>query len=69
MTTIAHMKLWLKQDADMNAVREIVAAYKGAKLDDDNYIVYYNTEPRKVNQLIGELHTFKYGVEITNEVF
>ena len=69
MTTIAHMKLWLKQDADMNAVREIVAAYKGAKLDDDNYIVYYNTEPKKVNQLISELHTFKYGVEITNEVF
>lgn len=69
MTTIAHMKLWLKQDADMNAVREIVAAYEGAKLDDDNYIVYYNTEPRKVNQLIDDLHTFKYGVEITNEVF
>ena len=69
MTTIAHMKLWLKQDADMNAVREIVAAYEGAKLDEDNYIVYYNTEPRKVNQLIDELHTFKYGVEITNEVF
>lgn len=69
MTTIAHMKLWLKQDADMNAVKEIVAAYKGAKLDEDNYIVYYNTEPRKVNQLIDELHTFKYGVEITNEVF
>ena len=69
MTTIAHMKLWLKQDADMNAVREIVAAYKGAKLDEDNYIVYYNTDPRKVNQLIDELHTFKYGVEITNEVF
>lgn len=69
MTTIAHMKLWLKQDADMNAVREIVAAYEGAKLDEDNYIVYYNTEPRKVNQLIDELHTFKYGIEITNEVF
>lgn len=69
MTTIAHMKLWLKQDADMNAVREIVAAYEGAKLDEDNYIVYYNTDPRKVNQLIDELHTFKYGVEITNEVF
>lgn len=67
--TIAHMKLWLRQDADMNAVREIVAAYEGAKLDDDNYIVYYNTEPRKVNQLIDELHTFKYEVKITNEVF
>lgn len=66
--TITHMKLWLKQDADMNAVKEIVAAYEGAKLDDDNYIVYYNTETRKVNQLIGELHTFKYGVKISNEV-
>lgn len=66
--TITHMKLWLKQDADMNAVKEIVAAYEGAKLDDDNYIVYYNNETRKVNQLIGELHTFKYGVEISNEV-
>lgn len=69
MTTIAHMKLWLKQDADMNAVKEIVAAYKGAKLDEDNYIVYYNTEPKEVSKLIEELHYFKYSVEITNEVF
>ena len=67
--TIAHMKLWLRQDADMNAVREIVAAYEGAKLDDDNYIVYYNNELRKAGQLIEELHAFKYRVEITNEVF
>ena len=67
--TIYHLKLWLKQDADMNAVREIVAAYEGAKLDDDNYIVYYNTELGKVGQLIVELHTFKYRVEITNEAF
>lgn len=67
--TIAHMKLWLKQDADINAVREIVAAYEGAKLDDDNYIVYYNTELMKVGQLINELHMFKYRVNITNEVF
>jgi len=67
--TIAHMKLWLKQDADINAVREIVAAYEGAKLDDDNYIVYYNTELMKVGQLIDELHMFKYRVNITNEVF
>ena len=66
--TIAHMKMLLKQDADMAAVKEIVAAY-GAKLDDDNYIVYYNTEPQKVSKLIEELHTFKYSVEITNEVF
>lgn len=67
--TIAHMKLWLKQDADMNAVREIVAAYDGAKLDENNYIVYYNTDFRSVSQLIEELHTFKYEVTITNEVF
>ena len=67
--TIYHLKLWLKQDADMNAVREIVAAYEGAKLDDDNYIVYYNNELMKAGQLINELHMFKYRVEITNEVF
>lgn len=67
--TIYHLKLWLKQDADMNAVREIVAAYEGAKLDDDNYIVYYNAELREVGKLISELHAFKYKVEITNEVF
>lgn len=67
--TIYHLKLWLKQDADMNAVREIVAAYEGAKLDNDNYIVYYNAELREVGQLISELHPFKYRVEITNEVF
>lgn len=67
--TISHMKLFIKQDADMNAVREIVAAYKGAKLDEDNYIVYYNTEPKDVSKLIEELHYFKYGVEISNEVF
>ena len=67
--TIYHLKLWLKQDADMNAVREIVAAYEGAKLDNDNYIVYYNAELKEVGQLIVELHTFKYRVEITNEVF
>lgn len=67
--TIAHMKMLLKQDADMAAVEEIVAAYDGAKLDDDNYIVYYNTDPQKVSKLIEELHTFKYSVEITNEVF
>lgn len=66
---ISHMKLLLRQDADMNAVREIVTAYENAKLDEDNYIVYYNTEPRDVERLIEELHPFKYGVEITNEVF
>ena len=67
--TIAHMKMLLRQDADMAAVEEIVAAYDGAKLDSDNYIVYYNAEPQKVSELIGELHTFKYSVQITNEAF
>lgn len=67
--TIAHMKLWLKQDADMNAVREIVAAYKGAKLDEDNYIVYYNTYPNKVTELVEELFPFRYGMEVTHETF
>ena len=67
--TIAHMKLYLRQDADMMAVREIVAAYDRAYLDEDNYIVYYNTTPELVTKLIGELHIFKYSVEITNETF
>lgn len=67
--TIAHMKMLLRQDADMAAVKEIVAAYDGAELDDENYIVYYNTEPYKVSKLIEELHAFKYSVQITNEVF
>lgn len=66
---IAHMKLYLRQDADMIAVREIVAAYDRAYLDEDNYIVYYNTIPELVTKLIGELHIFKYSVEITNETF
>lgn len=66
---IYHMKLFLRQDADMLAVREIVAAYEGAKLDEDNYIVYYNTYPNKVVELIEELHPFKYGVETTKEIF
>jgi hypothetical protein len=59
----------LKQDADMAAVKEIVAAYDGATLDSDNYIVYYNTEPRKAAKLVEELHAFQYSLEIANEVF
>lgn len=66
---IFHLKLWLKQDADMLAVREIVDAYKGAKLDEDNYIVYYNTYPNKVTELAEELFPFRYGMEITHETF
>lgn len=65
---ISHLKMMLKQDADMNAVREIVAAYDGAKLDDDNYIVYYNGWPQKAIELVEELHPFKYGLEINREV-
>lgn len=67
--TIYHMKLWLKQDADMLAVREIVAAYEGAVLDEDNYIVYYNTYPNKVTELTEELFPFRYGMEVTHETF
>jgi hypothetical protein len=67
--TIAHMKMLLRQDADIIAVEEIVSAYENAKLDEDNYVVYCNDEPRIVMQLIEELHPFKYGLEITNEVF
>lgn len=67
--TIYHMKLWLKQDADMLAVREIVAAYEGAILDEDNYIVYYNTYPNKVTELTEELFPFRYGMEVTHETF
>ena len=67
--TIYHMKLWLKQDADMLAVKEIVAAYEGAILDEDNYIVYYNTYPNKVTELTEELFPFRYGMEVTHETF
>lgn len=67
--TIYHLKLFLKQDADMLAVREIVAAYEGAKLDEENYIVYYNTYPNKVTELSEELFPFRYGMEVTHETF
>lgn len=67
--TIAHFKMYLRQDADMAAVREIVKAYEGAKLDEDNYIVYYNTEPRLVEELAAELQPFRYSQKIVNEVF
>lgn len=67
--TIYHLKLWLRQDADMLAVREIVAAYEGAKLDEDNYIVYYNTYPNKVTELAEELFPFRYEMRVTHETF
>lgn len=66
---ITHLKLTLNQDADMAAVKEIVAVYEGAELDEDNYIVYYNTYPNKVMELAEELFPFRYGMEVTNETF
>lgn len=67
--TIYHMRLWLKQDADMLAVREIVNAYEGAILDEDNYVVYYNTYPNKVTELSEELFPFRSGIKVTHETF
>lgn len=67
--TIYHLKLLLKQDCDMAAVREIVNAYEGAKLDEDNYVVYFNTYPNKVMELVEELFPFRYGMEVTHETF
>lgn len=67
--TIYHLKLQLKQDADMLAVREIVAAYEGAQLDEDNYMVFYNTYPNKVTELSEELFPFRYGMEVSHETF
>ena len=67
--TIAHLKLWLTQDCDMQEVKTIVALYDRAKLDDDNYIVYYNAEPDKVNALLEKLRKYKYRAEVHTEVF
>lgn len=67
--TITHLKIWLNQDCDMMAVREIVEAYKDAKLDDDNYIVYFNGTPTKAAEIVDELHYFKYGMKATNETY
>jgi hypothetical protein len=53
----------------MLAVKEIVEAYKGAILDDDNYIVYFNGSPTKAAEIADELHYFKYSMRATNEVF
>lgn len=57
---IHHLKLWLRQDADLLAVREIVRAYPGAFLDDDDFIVYFNSSPGKVSALVSELLSFRY---------
>ena len=67
--TITHLKVLLNQDCDMLAVKEIVEAYKGAILDDDNYIVYFTGSPTKATEIADELHYFTYSMRATNEVF
>ena len=66
---ISHLKLTLNQDCDMDDVKQIVASYEGAKLDENNYIVYYNTCPEKVVDLLERLYPYRYGAEVTNETF
>jgi len=66
---VHHFKLWLRQDADLSAVAEIVRAYRGAVLDGDNFIVYFNSEPAKVSAFAIELSPFLYKSEITIENF
>lgn len=69
MAVIHHLKLRLRQDADLLAVAEIVAAFSGAILDDENFVVYYNTNPRDVSALVSELLPFRYDSVITVEEF
>lgn len=66
---IHHLKLWLRQDADLLAVREIVRAYPGAFLDDDDFIVYFNSSPARVSALVGELLSFRYKSTLDIESF
>ena len=66
---ICHSIVLLKQDADLNAVKEIVKAYKKAKLDELNYAVYLNDDFRIVQDFLSELHPFTYGSKINNETF
>lgn len=66
--TIYHLKLNLKQDADMLAVKEIVAAYEGAQLDESTGTVYYDAYPNEVIDLVEELHPFTYGLKTTLKV-
>lgn len=66
---ISHVNILLKQDADINAVKEIVKSYKKAKLDDLNYAVYLNDDFRTAQDFISEMHPFTYGSRIRNESF
>lgn len=65
---LTHMKMLIRQDADMVAVKEILAAYEGARLDEAECIVYYDTNPKLVSDIIEELHPFQYGIKIRNEL-
>ena len=66
---ILHVNILLKQDADINAVKEIVKSYKKAKLDELNYAVYFNDEFRIAQDFISELHPFTYASRIIKETF
>ena len=66
---ICHAIVLLKQDADLNAVKEIVKAYKKSTLDELNYAVYLNDDFRTVQDFLSELHPFTYGSKISNETF
>lgn len=67
--TIIHSKVYLKQDTNLDDVRLILGDYPRARLDEDNYVVYYNDAPDDVNELIEELFPFKYSAELTTETF
>ena len=66
---IVHVFILLKQDVDMLAVKEIVKAYKKAKLDELNYAVYLNDEFRITQDFLEEMHPFTYASRIKNETF
>lgn len=66
---ICHSIVLLKQDADLNAVKEIVKAYKKAKLDEPNYVAYLNDDFRTVQDFLSVLHPFTYSIQISNETF
>lgn len=66
---IFHLELMLNQDCDMDNVKQIVASYEGAELDENNYIVYYNTCLEKVIDLLEQLYPYRYGIEVTKETF
>lgn len=67
--TIGHLKMRIRQDADLDAVKNIVLRHSEAFLDVDAYIVYYNSDLRNVEALKRELLRFEYDAEVTIEEF